>query len=226
MKVFLVNFKNYEKGIGKQGEQILKAMEKVAKKYPEVDFIASPSMPFLKTTVKKTEKTKVFAQHVDPVSFGSYTGHIPPQVVRKAEAEGTLINHSEKRIDDEKIVKAIRLSKEANLTVCACAPNPETAGKIAKQRPTYVAYEPPEFIGTDTSVSEAKPELLRESVRIIKKRSDGETLPLCGAGIKKPKDVSKALELGANGILIASGIVKAEDPYRQLKRLAQPMKKS
>jgi Thiazole biosynthesis protein ThiG. len=34
---------------------------------------------------------------------------------------------------------------------------------------------------------------------------------LCGAGIKNREDVAKAIELGSDGILLASGIVKAKD---------------
>ncbi|MEM3370067.1 MAG: triose-phosphate isomerase, partial [Candidatus Micrarchaeia archaeon] len=35
---------------------------------------------------------------------------------------------------------------------------------------------------------------------------------LCGAGIKNSEDVRIAIELGARGILVASGITKAKDP--------------
>ncbi|NIQ06413.1 MAG: triose-phosphate isomerase [Candidatus Korarchaeota archaeon] len=223
MKLFLVNFKNYSEGLGKSGVRILHTMEKVAKEYPEVRFIASPSLIFLRSMVKKAKRVKIYAQHVDPVQLGSFTGHIPPEVVHTIGADGTLVNHSEKRMDLEKIKEAITLSQEQGLTVCACAPTPEIAGKIAEEGPNYLAYEPPELIGTDTSVSEAKPQLLLESVRSIKKRSDGKVLPLCGAGIKKALDVKKGLELGVEGILIASGIVKAENPYKKLKELAEPM---
>lgn len=223
MKLFLVNFKNYREGLGKSGVRILHAMEKVAKEYPEVRFIASPSLIFLRSMIKKAKRVKIFAQHVDHVQLGAFTGHVPPEVVNFVGADGTLINHSEKRIDFEEIKKAITLSQEKGLTVCACAPDPKIAGTIAEEGPDYLAYEPPELIGTNTSVSEAQPELLVESVRTIKNRSDGKVLPLCGAGIKKAEDVKKGLELGVEGILIASGIVKAENPYKKLKELAEPM---
>jgi len=34
---------------------------------------------------------------------------------------------------------------------------------------------------------------------------------LCGAGVKNGRDVAKALELGAEGVLLASGVTKASD---------------
>jgi len=34
---------------------------------------------------------------------------------------------------------------------------------------------------------------------------------LCGAGVTNGEDVRAALELGADGVLLASGVVKAQD---------------
>jgi len=43
---------------------------------------------------------------------------------------------------------------------------------------------------------------------------------LCGAGVKNGKDVSKALELGSEGVLLASGVVKATDKKSVIQDLA------
>ena len=43
---------------------------------------------------------------------------------------------------------------------------------------------------------------------------------LCGAGVKNGKDVAKALELGSDGVLLASGIVKAKDKEKVIRDLA------
>lgn len=220
-----MNFKNYAKGLGDAGLRKLRAMEKVASEYSKVDFIATPPHPFLREMVKKSKRVQIFAQHVDPVPLGSYTGHIPPKVLKKIDVEGTLINHSEKRVDIQSIKKSIKLCKKKNLSICACAPNPKIAGKIAKEKPNYLAYEPPELIGTDISVSEAKPEVLSKSIQVIKEKGEDKVVPLCGAGIKKAKDVRKGLEMGAKGVLIASGIIKATDPYAKLRELVKPMVK-
>ncbi|PNX52570.1 MAG: triose-phosphate isomerase, partial [Thermoplasmata archaeon M9B2D] len=42
---------------------------------------------------------------------------------------------------------------------------------------------------------------------------------LCGAGVKNGKDVAKAIELGADGVLLASGVVKAKDKEAVLRDL-------
>jgi triosephosphate isomerase len=47
---------------------------------------------------------------------------------------------------------------------------------------------------------------------------------LCGAGITNKEDVKKALELGTVGVLVASGIVKAENPKKVLIEFAESIK--
>ena len=43
---------------------------------------------------------------------------------------------------------------------------------------------------------------------------------LCGAGVKNGKDVAKAIELGADGVLLASGVVKAKERESVIRDLA------
>ena len=47
---------------------------------------------------------------------------------------------------------------------------------------------------------------------------------LCGAGIGSADDVSIALKLGTQGVLVASGVVKAKDPYNVLRAFADATK--
>ena len=47
---------------------------------------------------------------------------------------------------------------------------------------------------------------------------------LCGAGISKGEDLRAALDLGSQGVLLASGIVKASDPKAALEDLIRLFK--
>ena len=47
---------------------------------------------------------------------------------------------------------------------------------------------------------------------------------LCGAGVKNGRDVAKALELGTDGVLLASGVVKAKDRRSVLMDLVAGLK--
>jgi len=100
-----------------------------------------------------------------------------------------------------------------------CVKNVSEARKYAKLNPNYIAIEPPELIGTGKAVSKEKPEVIIKSVRAVKDAKNSTRL-LCGAGIISGNDVARALELGANGILVASGIVKAKNWERVIEEFS------
>ena len=64
------------------------------------------------------------------------------------------------------------------------------------------------FIKKTNSETE-KPELISKAVIAVKNAKNNTKL-LCGAGIVSGDDVEKASELGSKGILVASGIIKAQ----------------
>jgi triosephosphate isomerase len=74
-----------------------------------------------------------------------------------------------------------------------------------------VAIEPPELIGKGRAVSKEKPEIIENSVRKIRAVNVSVKI-LCGAGISTGDDVYAALKLGAQGVLVASGVVKSSNP--------------
>ena len=96
----------------------------------------------------------------------------------------------------------------------------DEARSLAAFRPTAIAVEPPELIGSGVSVSTARPEVVEESVKVIKAVSP-QTLALVGAGVSNATDLKKAMELGAEGVLLASAYVKAKDPETWLRETAK-----
>ena len=72
-----------------------------------------------------------------------------------------------------------------------------------------VAYEPPELIGGNISVSTAKPDIIEKASVLCEK--NGVKL-IVGAGIKTHNDILTSLKLGAAGGLVASGVVLASNP--------------
>ncbi len=89
---------------------------------------------------------------------------------------------------------------------------------IAKLNPDFITIEPPELIGGDISVSKANPEIIKKSVDIVRKISP-KAMVLCGAGIKTKEDVEKAIQLGAKGVLVASGVVKIKNLEETMEEL-------
>jgi triosephosphate isomerase len=67
-------------------------------------------------------------------------------------------------------------------------------------------------------VSQADPDIVRDAVESAHD-VDPEIDVLCGAGISTGEDVAAARDLGAEGVLLASGVAKAADPEAVLRDL-------
>ncbi|QCC55567.1 triose-phosphate isomerase [Natronorubrum bangense] len=165
---------------------------------------------------------ETWAQHVDPIDYGSNTGHTLAETVAEAGADGTLINHSEQRLKLADVDGAVQAAERANLETVVCANNPAQIGAAAALGPDAVAVEPPELIGTGTPVSQADPDIVEGAVEAAQ-AVDADVSVLCGAGISTGEDAVAAGELGAEGVLLASGVAKADDPTAALEDLVEPL---
>jgi len=203
--------------------QLDKTVEHVSNEYG-VTIAVAPQFSDIAQVASNTS-IPVLAQHVDPVKPGSHTGHILPEAVREAGALGTLLNHSERQLPMETLKGCIGRAREAGLTIVACGDTPAKCREIAGLNPDLIAIEPPELIGTGIPVSKAKPEVVTEALRAVS--SVNQSIPMiCGAGITTGSDVEAALKLGTQGVLLASGVVKAKDPGRVLAEMAEALVKA
>ena len=164
----------------------------------------------------------VYAQHIDPFEPGKHTGSTTALAVRQDGAAGVLINHSEHRIisKDPKswqtLTHTIQLAKKNRLKTLVCVESSAEAQKIDRLKPDAIALEDPVLIGGKESIVKnlaGKQKVAEFIARNLKAKS------LIGAGVKSQSDVVKALQLGADGILISSGFVKAADPAEVLQDL-------
>jgi len=214
----IVNFKVYREVEGKKALALSKLCQEVAEA-SGVNIVVCPPTVELSAVVHGT-KLPVMAQHVDPRDPGSATGWVTAEMVKAAGAVGTLINHSEHRLPEEAIVQVIRSCRKNGLISCVCADTSETSGLLAKLGPDMIAIEPPELIGGEVSVTNARPEVVERAVAAVH-RVDAGIVVLCGAGVKTGEDVKRAIQLGARGVLLASGVVKAKDPRAALEDLVR-----
>jgi len=212
--LIIVNFKAYENAIGKRALELAKLHEKVAQK-TGVSFAVAVQPVDLRMIASEV-KIPVLAQHFDPVHYGAHTGHLSPHVLQEAGAVGSLLNHAEKKISMDVIMKSVEEAHSIGFLVVLCADTVQAGKDIAMFEPDFVAVEPPELIGGDVSVVSANPKIISDAVEMI-----GKSRVLVGAGIKTKQDVLRSLELGASGVLLASGVTKSADPEAVLMDLAQ-----
>jgi len=216
--IIIVNLKAYEQGYGADGFDLCKIMEEISIEH-NVNLAAAVSAIDL-VDFSDNLKIPIFAQHVDGVNYGSHTGSILPEAVRYSGAVGTLVNHAECQMSWEEIEKTINRCKELGLLTVLCTADLESSEKGAHLNPDMIAVEPPELIGGEISVSTVKPEIISDTVELVKKINSDISV-LCGAGVKNQTDVSKAISLGSEGILLASGVVKSSEPRKVLLDLIQ-----
>ena len=219
--VILVNFKAYPEALGPRGLALAKACAEVADRAGASVVIAPAATDLAR--IGHEVRIPVFAQHLDAIEAGAHTGWLPPEAALEAGAAGAILNHSERKIPVKDLKAVIPRCDTLGLEVVCCADTVREAEAIASLSPPYVAIEPPELIGGNISVTKAQPSVVSGAVERIR-RANPKVEVLCGAGVRTGRDVSRAIELGAVGVLLSSAVVKAHDPRKALADLAKGLR--
>jgi triosephosphate isomerase (TIM) len=211
--MIIVNFKTYKEATGNRAINLARMCKRVMED-TGIRIVAVPQVADLRNCVETG--AECWVQHVDPVVQGKNTGWITVEDVEEAGAMGTLLNHSEHKLPWETLEKTMTLIAGMAFQGCVCAGDLEEAVKCAGLKPNYVAYEPPEFIGSaEKSVSSERPDVIEKVVKAV-------SYPvLVGAGVHSVEDVKTAVRLGAKGILVSSDVVLSEIPENELRKLAE-----
>ena len=217
----VINMKNFPHIYSDKSIELANEIIEIRKNSP-IEIILCPPSPMLSSVSKLN--LPVFAQHVDYQKEGSSTGAIIPELLNQLSIRGSLINHSEKRIPFDEINRSVERLKNLSMISLVCARTPDEVATISKFKPDMIAIEPPELIGSGRAVSKVNPSIITDSINAAKDVDSNVDL-LCGAGIVTAEDVEIALELGAQGILIASGVIKAENWTEKINELCAPFNK-
>ena len=211
--LIVVNFKTYATAYGSQAESLGQMMAEVNTNARMVAVVSA----FDLSAVSSIDGLEVWSRHLDPVGKGSHTGWLEPDAAIERGAVGTIINHAEHKVSIDHVAKLMEMLPEG-FPICACAADVEEARALAELGPTFIAVEPPELIGGDISVTTADPAIVSDTVAAVKEVNSNVRV-LCGAGVKNGKDVATAISLGAEGVLLASGVTKAVNPMGVLQDL-------
>jgi len=219
--IILINFKTYLEGTGKKAVELARKAETVYHETKVCVGLAPQCCDI--AALASTVSLPIFAQHIDFENAGSFTGYMLPEAVKETGAVGALINHSEHRLKLSDVDTSITRTRELGLISVVCSNNAKVSAAVAALEPDMIAIEPPELIGTGIPVSKAQPEVVSGTVELVRRINKRVTI-LCGAGITRGEDVAAALRLGTAGVLVASGIVKAKDPYKVIREFADSTK--
>ncbi len=216
--IIAINYKAYPQAFGEKALEIAKQAEKVAKETGVTVIVIPPFTELYR--IIQTIEIPVYAQHADPYELGAHTGYIPVEALKEVGVKGVLLNHSEHQLKLADIHKLVVKARELGLETLVCGDTPEVGAAVAVLEPDMIAVEPPELIGTGIPVSKAKPEVVTRSVELIRKVNPKVKI-LTGAGITTGEDVAAAIKLGTIGVLVASAVMKAKDPYKVIKDMAE-----
>ncbi len=218
--MIFVNYKTYKEGTGQAAVALTKILEEVAHE-AQIKIIPVVQATDIKEVIAATT-LEVWTQKIDPYEPGAHTGSVLAEAVMEDGAIGTFLNHSESKFTNfEDLAKASDRAKAVGLKTLIFAADTKELKDIASLTPTYLSYEPPELVGSTTDSVASRPEVIKEASEIAKMAA----IPLIvGAGVKSAQDVRKCLEQGAVGIAVASSILKAEDPKKEIMDLIEGFK--
>jgi triosephosphate isomerase (TIM) len=222
--MLIINLKTYPEVTGSQIEAVTAVMDEFLETNPGIKeklFLAPPTLDLGKVMFYHKDINLV-AQHVDAVESGKSTGMVTPAGLMDLGVGISMLNHSEHRIDPLKLSEEVSFLVAKGMKVIVCCENMQEAEILVDLKPFAIAYEPKELIGSGISVSTQEPEVVEQFVKLIKERGQGNIKAIIGAGISTGEDVRKGLELGAEGFLLASAFVSAEDKLAKLKEFTDP----
>lgn len=211
----LTNFKSYESALWENAIKLAKAHCKVNKKH-NANLQIAASIIDVQILTKNFPKLAIRTQYIDPIDYGKHTGKVAAQFLKQIGITGTIINHSENRINKEQITKCLQFAKKIGLKTIICAENTSECVEFFSLTPDFVSLEPPECIGTDICVTSNHMESIHTTIEAI----GAENLMLW-AGIKTPDDIQVAKKLWVAGVLISSAITTAKNPENKLSELTQ-----
>jgi len=220
--MLILNLKTYTESTGGNVYNLVNAVKEtleVNSEYSKFIHVA-PSAMYLSELKGTYPQLNLAAQTVDNKPAGSTTGWMPAQNLADAGITLSIYNHSEHRQNQETIVEDIKAIQATGVNLVVCCENVEEAAKILEANPFAIAYEPKDLIGSGISVT-TRPEACKEFISLVK----GKTKVIIGAGVTTGEDVKNSLEMGADGVLLASAFVKATDPFAKLVELAMPFVK-
>jgi len=218
--ILVINMKAYSEVLGDGAVKLAKAAESASSELGVTIAVAPPHTHLRE--VAKSVSIPVLAQGMDMGHEGAYTGHVTIGFVKDAGAVGVILNHSENQLTLNKLADLVEAAKSHGLFTLVCAATPLAAAAAAALTPNAVAIEPPELIGTGREVSREKPDVVTRGLDAVRAVSRN-VMYLVGAGIESGEDVRRAVELGAQGVLVASAIVRARDWRSKILELASAL---
>lgn len=214
---FEVGVKNYL-----YGDDVLKlalTAEAAAERYALSVLMIVPYAE-IRRVAEHTEHLVVLAPYMDLLSPGRGMADVLPEALYAAGARGVVLNHCEKNMPMAAVQQSICRARELGMLSFVCADSIEMGRALAHFHPDMINPEPTELIGSGT-VSDLS--FVQASNRAIHE-VDPTILVEQAAGVSTPEQVYDIIMAGAQGVGVASGICKSEDPCAMLEAMVHSVR--
>ncbi len=211
---FVVNPKSFL--FGKPLMDLAHYADQLAKEH-RIDILFTAPLTELAIIAQECPNLIVTSQHMDNIVPGDSMGRVLPESLKQIGVQAVVVNHADNPIPFSILASTIQRAKEVGLLTIACADSISEGQAMALLGPDIVLAEPTELIGRNQMSDRAYVTSTIEKIKEI----NPAILVEQGAGIRSEKDVAELLQLGADGVGVTSGIVKAENPKEMMKRMIQ-----
>lgn len=215
---FIISPKTYL--YGEELLELAKISDEYAGKINNSIFFSAPPTE-LANIVRHTKNMIITAQASDGFEQGRGMGRTTLKAIKALGVKATFINHMENQLTLTKIVETIREAKKTGIISIACANSVEEARALAVLSPDIILCEPHNLIGTGMTSSD---DYVANTITAIKEINPS-ILVMEGAGIRTGEDVSKLINLGADGTGISSGLIKTDDRNKLIENLIKGLTK-
>lgn len=214
--MILINFKIYQETFGDNAIKLGKIIKDIVDKSGVKIIVTASALDALRL---KDLGLDVWLQNVDEYTDGKHTGFISAKQALSLGIKGSLLNHSEHQIPKGTVLNILKNKPEGFEIMCCVKNVGQIEAWVAKAKPDYILYEPPELIGSTTDSVASKPESIKKAVEL-----SGNIPLMVGAGVKSKQDVIVALKMGAKSVGLSSGFVLSTDPKSVLEDIVAGFK--
>jgi triosephosphate isomerase len=211
---FGVNPKSYL--YGNELIELAKYLDKLSIEY-DLDITLTAPYTDIAEVKKSTKNLIIYAQGMDGIYPGRGMGAVLPESIKNAGADGVMLNHAERPMTINQLVKAVKRAKELDLYTIVCADSVEEAKMIAILEPDEIVCEQTALIGTGIMADD---NYMNATLNAIKEISPN-TRVLQGAGIKNGEDCYRLIKMGYVSAGGTSCVVCADDPFAAAKDMVE-----
>lgn len=214
---FTVSPKSYL--VGEELLELAKLTDQYAKNHPSSIFFVAPSTELV-NIVQNTKHVIVTAQTADGYGLGRGMGRSILESLKANGVQATFLNHMENQLTLKELASTITKAKELGIVTIACADTCEEAQAIAILDPDIILCEPDHLVGTG-QLSDEK--YVFDTIQAVREVNE-DIYIMEGAGITCGADVTRLIELGAQGTGISSTLALSNNKEALIAELFDALK--